>query len=430
MFTNNRINRGEKTLIEKKKLFLPYKILLVIYLFFIVTAFIINSSHEIFNGLIRIILTPDILITDYVEIGGIGATLVNAALTSIISIFILVFIGIKPNGSTIMALWLMTGFSFFGKNILNIWPVMFGVYLFAKYQKQPLLNYTLVMLLSTTLAPTVSQISFISDNIFIGLLFGAIIGVFTGFVLTPIATHCISSHSGYNLYNIGFACGLLGTLLMSLFRSVGIDFKTQLIWNTDNDRFFLVFMVIICLYLIGVGIYYGKNIKKNLKKISKQSGKLVSDFYLLFGETTYINMGIIGLFATFYLLIIGGNLNGPTLGGIFTIIGFGCFGKHLKNIIPVMIGTTIGGLISIHSLSDPGILLAILFSTCLAPIGGKFGWKLGILSGIFHVALVTNVGYLHGGLNLYNNGLAGGFVAMILIPLITTFKREVRTDEI
>ena len=38
--------------------------------------------------------------------------------------------------------------------------------------------------------------------------------------------------------------------------------------------------------------------------------------------------------------------------------------------------------------------------------------------------IVTNIGYLHGGLNLYNNGLAGGFVAMILIPLITTFKRR------
>ena len=416
-------------MIEKKKFFLPYRNLLTIYLFFIVTAFFINSPQEIFNGLRRIILCPDILITDYVEIGGIGATLVNAALTSISSIIILIIIGIKPNGSTIMALWLMTGFSFFGKNIFNIWPVMFGVYLFAKYERKPLLNYTLVMLLSTTLAPTVSQINILSDNIFIGLLLGSIIGIISGFILTPIATHCISSHSGYNLYNIGFACGLLGTLLMSLFRSIGIDFKAQLIWSTGNNKFFLVFMLIICFYLIIVGYYYGNDNVSNLKKIRKQSGKLISDFYLLFGYTAYINMGIVGLFSTFYLLIIGGTLNGPTIGGIFTIIGFGCFGKHIKNIVPIMIGTTIGGFISIHSLTDPGISLAILFSTCLAPIAGKFGWKLGILAGICHAALVTNVGYLHGGLNLYNNGLAGGFVAMILIPIITTFKKEVRTDE-
>ncbi|MGL4572541.1 MAG: DUF1576 domain-containing protein [Clostridium sp.] len=400
------------------------------YLFFIVTAFFINSPSEILNGLKTIILTPDILITDYVSIGGIGATLVNAALTSLVSILILFLVGIKPNGSTIMALWLMTGFSFFGKNILNIWPVMFGVYLFSKYQKQPLLNYALVMLLSTTLAPTVSQVSFTADNALIGIILGGLIGIFTGFILTPIATHCISAHGGYNLYNIGFASGLLATLLMSIFRSFGIDFKTQLVWSTGNNKFFLMFIIIICLYLIGIGLYFGRNIKSNLRRINKQSGKLISDFYLLFGDSTYINMGVIGLFSVFYLLLIGGEINGPTIGGLFTIIGFGCFGKHIFNIIPVMIGATIGGALSIYSISDEGILLAILFSTCLAPISGKFGWKIGIITGMLHVALVTNVGYLHGGLNLYNNGLAGGLVAMIILPIITTFKKEVRTDEI
>lgn len=417
-------------MLQAKKFFLPYRILISIYLFFIITAFFINSPTEIFNGLKNIILTPDILITDYIQIAGIGATLINAALTSLISIFILVALKIKPNGSTIMALWLMTGFSFFGKNIINIWPVMFGVYLFSKYQKQPLMNYSLVMLLSTTLAPTVTQLSFFSDNVFLGVIIGALIGVFTGFILTPIATHCISSHGGYNLYNIGFACGLLATLIMSLFRIFGIDFKTQLIWSTGNNTFLFIFMFIISIYLICVGIYFGKNNKDNLKKITSFSGKLVSDFYILFGETSYINMGIIGLFSSLYLLLFGGNLNGPTLGGLFTIIGFGCFGKHIKNIVPVMFGATLGAIISIYNVSDPGIQLAILFSTCLAPISGKFGWQYGILAGILHVALVTNVGYLHGGLNLYNNGLAGGFVAMILIPIITTFKKEVRTNEV
>ena len=37
--------------------------------------------------------------------------------------------------------------------------------------------------------------------------------------------------------------------------------------------------------------------------------------------------------------------------------------------------------------------------------------------------MVMNVGYLHGGLNLYNNGLAAGLVAMILIPIITDLKK-------
>lgn len=71
------------------------------------------------------------------------------------------------------------------------------------------------------------------------------------------------------------------------------------------------------------------------------------------------------------------------------------------------------------------MILAILFSTALAPIAGKFGYKIGILAGFLHVSMVSNIGYLHGGLNLYNNGLAAGFVAMILIPIINIFKKEI-----
>lgn len=410
----------------KHKLYPPYIALLVMYVFFIIFALLIDSPKDILLGLKNIVLTPDILITDYIEIGGIGATLVNAALTSLFSLCILVFIGIKPNGSTIMALWLMTGFSFFGKNILNIWPIMIGVYLFSKYQREPFLNYTLVGLLATCLSPTVSQLSFTGTFSPIeGLLIGYALGIFTGFVLAPIASHCIKSHNGYNLYNIGFAGGLFATLLMSIFRGLGINFRTRLIWNTGSNNVFTIFLLIISFYLITIGIVCGIDHKKKLRMLHKQSGRLVSDFYILFGEVTYINMGILCLIATIFVLFIGGDLNGPTIAGIFTITGFGCFGKHLKNTIPVVIGACIAALLNVNPINSPAIILSILFSTGLAPIAGKFGFKYGIIAGILHLNMVTNIGYLHGGLNLYNNGLAAGFVAMILIPLITTFKKEI-----
>lgn len=409
----------------KKKLYPPYTVLIIMYVFFIIFAFAVNSPKEILSGLKNILFTPDILITDYIEIGGIGATFVNAALTSLASIAILVLIGIKPNGSTIMALYLMTGFSFFGKNILNIWPIMIGVYLFSKYQKEPFLNYTLVALLATTLAPTVSQLSFTGHfSQFGGILLGYGLGIFTGFILSPIASHCIKSHNGYNLYNIGFAGGLLATLLMSILRSIGINFDTRLIWHTGSNKIFSIFLFIISIYLIIVGLIYGNNNKNKLISISKQPGRLISDFYILFGETSYINMGVLGIASTVFVLLIKGDLNGPTMAAIFTIMGFGCFGKHLRNITPIIIGASIASLLHISPINSPNLILSILFSTALAPISGKFGWKFGILAGFLHLNIVTNIGYLHGGLNLYNNGLAAGFVAMILIPLITTFKEE------
>ena len=409
-----------------KNYYPPYVILSVLYLFFIVFAFFLDSPSEVFNGLKSIILSSDILITDYMEVGGIGAALVNAALTSLLSLFLLVIIGIKPNGSTIMSLWLMTGFSFLGKNIFNIWPIILGVYLFSKYQKEPFLNYILVALLGTSLSPIVSQISFGNNDYNpIAIALGILLGIIVGFVLPPIASHSIKAHNGYNLYNIGFASGLLATLLMSIMRGLGIDLDSRLIWHSGSNKILFILLILCCIYLIIMGMIYGKDNKTTLSNINKQTGRLISDFYILFGETTYINMGILGILATCFVIVIGGDLNGATICGIFTIIGFGCFGKNIKNTIPIVIGATIAAIFNVNKVTSPSLLLSILFSTTLAPICGKFGWKYGVLAGIIHVNIVTNIGYLHGGLNLYNNGLAGGFVAMILIPLITTFKKEI-----
>lgn len=409
-----------------KNYYPPYVILSILYLFFIIFAFFLNSPLEIFNGLKSIIFSSDILITDYMEVGGIGAALVNAALTSLLSLLLLIIIGIKPNGSTIMSLWLMTGFSFLGKNIFNIWPIIFGVYLFSRYQKEPFLNYILVALLGTSLSPVVSQISFFNSNYTLtSIILGIFVGIAVGFVLPPIASHSIKAHNGYNLYNIGFASGLLATLLMSIMRGFGINLDSRLIWHSGSNKILFILLIICCIYLIIIGIFYGNNNKISFKNINKQTGRLISDFYILFGESTYINMGILGILATCYVILIGGDLNGATICGIFTIIGFGCFGKNIKNTIPIIIGATIAAIFNINEVTSPSLLLSILFSTTLAPVCGKFGWKYGVLAGIIHVNIVANIGYLHGGLNLYNNGLAGGFVAMILIPLITTFKKEI-----
>ena len=408
-----------------KNYYPPYILLTALYVFMIIFAFIVDSPIEIFYGLKEIILSPDILITDYMAVGGIGAALVNAALTSLLSMFLLISSGIKPNGSTLVSLWLMTGFSFLGKNIFNIWPIVLGVYLFSRVQKQAFLNYTLVALLGTSLAPIVSQLSFGGKlPTILGICLGLGIGVLVGFILPPIAANSLKAHNGYNLYNIGFASGLVATLLMSIFRSLGIDFNSRLIWHTGSNLILFIFLTIICVTLIVVGIISSSDVKNKFIKLSNQSGRLVSDYYFLFGQVSYINMGLLGLLSTIFVVAIGADLNGATICGIFTIMGFGCFGKNIRNVTPVIIGASIAGILNIDPINSPSLVLSILFSTTLAPISGKFGWPYGVIAGILHVNIVSNIGYLHGGLNLYNNGLAGGFVAMILIPLITTFKKE------
>lgn len=156
---------------------------------------------------------------------------------------------------------------------------------------------------------------------------------------------------------------------------------------------------------------------QNLKKYAvtlKSSGKAPCDFVQVAGwPATLLNIGLVGTVGCIYVFLTGGPFNGPTIGGLFTMAGFAAFGKHPRNIIPIMFGVFLGCNLFGISPNEPGPILAALFGTALAPIAGLFGPVAGILAGILHVAVVLNVGGVHGGLNLYNNGFAAGLVATI-----------------
>ncbi len=229
---------------------------------------------------------------------------------------------------------------------------------------------------------------------------------------------------GFNLYNVGFTAGLIGMFLMTLLSGIGIKIEPVLHWNRSSDIALLIYLSVIFIFLIIVGIVCGKNKWQKLKELHKQSGRLVSDFYFMYKESTYINMGILGLFSTILVLVLGFNINGPTIGGIFSNVGFGAFGKHMRNTLPVMAGTIIGGFLNTYNTYWESTILAILFGTGLAPIAGTYGIIYGIIAGYLHVNIVMNLAPLHGGLNLYNNGLAAGLVVMVLTPLIAHFKAK------
>jgi hypothetical protein len=122
------------------------------------------------------------------------------------------------------------------------------------------------------------------------------------------------------------------------------------------------------------------------------------------------------------VLLVGGDLNGPVIGAILTIVGFAACGKHPRNVAPIMLGVFLGSLAKTWSASDPSIVLAALFGTTLAPIAGRFGWHWGVVAGVVHSSAATSVGTLHAGLNLYNNGFAAGIVASVLAPVIIAIR--------
>jgi len=140
-------------------------------------------------------------------------------------------------------------------------------------------------------------------------------------------------------------------------------------------------------------------------------------------------MGLCGAIGMAYIIIVGGELNGPVIGAIFTIVGFAAFGKHPRNIVPIILGVFLGSLAKPWSADDPSILLAALFGTTLAPIAGRFGWHWGVVAGFVHSSAALSVGPLHAGLNLYNNGFAAGIVAAVLVPVIVAIQSRTKPGE-
>ena len=395
----------------------------------ILLALLLDDPRSILPGLARIILMQDLLITDYVDIAGLGAAMVNTAIVTALSVCLIKISRNHFNGFSLVEIGLMSGFSLFGKNFVNIWPIILGTWLYARYQREPFSKHLTVALLATSLAPLVSYMALGSSHAH--PLFGLLAGVVVGFLLPSLSSYTYKVQNGMNLYNMGFACGLLGMMIVPILTALGDSPDSALYWSQRYNLTFGVILGVFCAALILLGLTATGTppwaVWAGYRRLLRSSGRAPSDFLRMFGPgPVLVNTGINGLTGMLYILLVGGSLNGPTMGGILTIMGFSAFGKHLRNMAPVMIGVALGAY-GMHQTPDyPSLQLAGLFGTTLAPISGYFGWPYGILAGFIHSALVLQTSGPVAGLNLYNNGFSGGLIAIVFYPIITAIGRHRR----
>jgi len=385
-----------------------------------------EPPQSLLKGLIEIIIAPDILLTDYIAVGGIGAAFLNVGLMGLINSFLLYRFKIHMHGFAIASIYTVMGFSFIGKNIFNFWPIYIGGYLYSKFKKLEYKSIFLILMFATTLSPIVSEIAFgtyLPRHIAIPA--GIFAGISIGFIIVPLSAQVMKFHDGYNLYNIGFAGGILGTVITSIMRGFGININTQNILSYEYSTYLCILLIIMFIMFIIIGYFKDNNNLKEYKRIFNYVGRTATDFTQLLGEgITYANMGIMGLICIIYVVLSGGVFNGPVVAGILTVVGFSAFGKHPKNVLPILIGVMLSSFFNIWDISSTSVIIAGLFGTTLSPIAGKYGWIAGIITGGVHLAISMNVGIVHGGINLYNNGFAGGIAAGIIIPILNIFKKE------
>ncbi len=146
---------------------------------------------------------------DYLERFGPAAVLLNTGLCGAVGIIFVVATGGVLNGPTAGAILTIMCFASNGKNPRNIIPIMLGVCAGSLLNKWEITApaVQIAILFCTGLAP-------ISDG------FGVIAGVFAGFLHSSVVLYAGSPLAGLNLYNNGFAAGIVSFVLYPLLLKV------------------------------------------------------------------------------------------------------------------------------------------------------------------------------------------------------------------
>jgi hypothetical protein len=387
---------------------------------------------------------------------GIASAFVNSAMSGLLVLCAFKLAKLPVGSSQMGVLGLVLGFAFLGKNPVNMLPILLGAKLYSLYRKEPYKNHVTMAGFATCLAPAVSQpvhIPQLVGTFGVGgaVVIGLIIGLFIGFVINSMAVFIRKSHEGLNLYNVGWGAGLLSIALTVGYNAMGIERfgpgvqispGVSILGVFGNSAHFIVelnsYLVITAVFFILMGLLAGGMQGYKLSEVLYMKAD-DNSFYVKYGKgPTYLAMGILSLLALALSLIFKIHLNAPIMGAIISMIGWGGFGKAVANCLTIITGVVLAalaryfiapgfyreGFLITGYLSGQAVIWSSAFwGTCLSPMVKYFGWKWGILIGMVHFTFASYIAVFHWGQNLYNNGLAAGFVCVVMIPIIRSLDR-------
>ncbi|MDE6583901.1 MAG: DUF1576 domain-containing protein [Anaeroplasmataceae bacterium] len=386
-------------------------------------GFIFNPITQVFEGYYKIMISPSILLTDYVYIAGLGATFFNVSTILLVNLLLLHFLKIRMNGPIFAGMVMIAGFSFFGKNMFNTLPIYLGIYLYSLFKKMKFRSYILSILFSTGISPLVSYTIFgFGLHYGISIPLGILCGVIVGFIIPAFSSHTIVFHEGYNLFNTGFALGILSAFFFAIFKFCGLEVSSVALYDDSTSIVFYYILPIISLLMVGLAYINDHRVHMKYFGILKTHGRLISDYSGEFGiDSVLLNFGILGMILFIICISFQVPMNGIVFGSILSILGFTGYGMHLRNVLPVWVGAGFTIFISMAIRQDYTLtitsIMMFVFASGLAPISGRYGIVYGLLIGALHIILTPLMLSFQGGFDLYNNGLSAGFEAALVTVL-------------
>ena len=408
---------------------------------FLVAAVCMPDRSTMFTGLGTILSSPCKISTNYFALGGYAATFLNMGLVCAISLGLFLAFKGTPNNVSTLAVVLTLGFASWGINILNIWPTIFGVMIYALVKKEKFGTQVNAMLFSTGIAPLISDLLLRYPNAeavgfnVTGVLLALVVGFLIGFFLPAGLAHSPKVHKGFDLYSAALPIGMTAFFLQAaLFKTMGValpaapDTATLQIASRMTVNVFCLVVFGLC---VAAAFWLGCKPKDYWRLLTDPA--LVNNFSSTYGNAVFLmNVGVFGLFILGYYNLIGATFNGVTFGIIFCMLATCNSGSHPGNVWPIMLGyfltSLIFGWLSARlggnfamTINAQAICVGLCYANGLSPIADKYGWQWGTLAGGMHYLLVTSVPLLHGGYCLYNGGFTAALICVILVPQLEKF---------
>ena len=404
--------------------------------FFLIAAFFMPDRTDMIPGFIRICTNPTLSSTNAFSIGGYAATFLNMGLLGLICSILYSVPGDKPNHEAVLVTLLTIGFGAWGIHPLNIWPTMFGVVLFCIVRKEPLGNYTNLMMLTTGLAPFISEIlvRYPFDQVvpitLDRILLAFVVGIPAGFTIPSGLKNAPKVHKGLTIYSAALPVGMAAFLMQSiLYRVMGVEVPTAV---SELSVAAPIIVNTFCCILFGsivlAALALGCRPREYLALMLDP--EVVTNFSATYGNRVMLmNTGIFGFFILGYYNLIGAEFNGVTFGVIFCMLCTCNAGSHPANVLPIMLGY--GVIAKVFEFLAPyangdftlyinaqSIVVGLCYANGLSLLSDKYGWFWGMVAGMLHYCMVTTTPLVHGGMCLYNGGFTTGLVCLLLMPTL------------
>ncbi len=199
-----------------------------------------------------------------------------------------------------------------------------------------------------------------------------------------------------------------------------------------NERSLYIYVLTVLVLIFATGVFVGgPGVLRRAVLLQIEPARLLRDFFAVVGiGATLVNAALVAAIGLAIIRFVDVRLSGPTIAAVFTLLGFGLFGKTVLNTVPIIIGVAIAARIAKKRFVE--YVLIALFGTALGPVvtmvaveiaAPPVGILLSVVGGLGVGILLPPVAIamlrFHQGYSLYNIGLASGFLGIFVAAFVS-----------